>query len=112
VLAALSAEGRVGCVAGAERRRRAINRELDQRHEFGPVRVVAALASKGAQRHVSNHAVFALDLARHGGVVVVRGPEDERGAQRGVQVGPEGAGEATDLLRFTGRRFTGRRWCQ
>ena len=73
VLAAVGVEGRV---AGAERRRRVVDRKLDQRHELGPV--VAALAGEGAQ-HVGDDAVDALRLGV--GVVVVRRAEDELGAQ-------------------------------
>jgi hypothetical protein len=78
LLAAVGVEGRV---AGAKRLRRVVNREFEQRHELGPV--VTSLAGKGAEHvsncavNVSNHAIT-LDLAR--GVVVVRGPEDQRGA--------------------------------
>jgi hypothetical protein len=45
-----------GTAAGAERRRRVVDRELDQRHELGPVVRVRPLAGRGAQPHVRNHA--------------------------------------------------------
>ena len=70
MLATVGVEGRV---TGPERRHRVIKRELNQRHEGGPV--VGPLAGKGAQ-DVGNDTVDALDLAR--GVVVVRRAEDER----------------------------------
>jgi hypothetical protein len=85
----LTAVGVEGCVPGAKRRRGVVDGELDQQHEF--LSVVCPLAGKGAQ-HVGNDAVDVLDLA--GRVVVVRRAEDERGTERCVQPGPEGAGEA------------------
>ena len=87
VLATVSVEG---SVAGAERRRRIIDGEFDQRHKCWPV--VAALVGEGAQ-DVGDDTIDALHLAR--GVVVVWRAKHQGGAQGSVELGPKGAGKAS-----------------
>ena len=80
MLAAISVEGRA---AGAERGRKVVDGEPDERHRVRPV--VAPFAGEGAR--TSAMMPSAVYLA--GCVVVVRRAEDQRRSQRLVQTRPE-----------------------